>query len=312
MAIQESSAPMTNNHKTKKANKSVQGGPNTTKNKKKKEEKEGPRRALSAYNLFFQQERVVLLESLPVRASGKPRRSHGKLPFAAMARIIGARWKAITPERKAYFDDLALKDKLRYNQELKEFKQQKEQQARLHPLQPQLQQQLQQQQDLVLDRPPHMIEFPQVPLMPHSAPSFYSTIMMMPQDVNKPGVMMMEQVTQQPVSLETIFASNHQDDALQTAPVKAFDEDLPVPQPPPAVNYYNSPTTVQEEALCCYNYHTTVNNDPFHNDELMPFNCNYYQARDNHTATSMKPPTIADLAQKLSRDEMNCVIGAFL
>ena len=97
----------------------------SSKNKKPKDEGV-PRKALSAYNIFFQAERVELLKSLPERQSGKPKRSHGKIGFADMARVIGGRWKAICPERKAYFDALAAEDKLRHAREMQEYKQKKQ------------------------------------------------------------------------------------------------------------------------------------------------------------------------------------------
>ena len=81
-----------------------------------------PVRPLSAYNFFFKHERRILLDSLPAPPTSKPRRSHGKIGFAEMARVIGARWKAITPERKAVFDRMAAEDKARYKREMKEFK----------------------------------------------------------------------------------------------------------------------------------------------------------------------------------------------
>eukprot|EP00977_Amphora_coffeiformis_P010146 scaffold2363_cov159-Amphora_coffeaeformis.AAC.8 len=84
-----------------------------------------PKRPLSAYNLFFKQERIVLLESLPVRAEGKPRRSHGKLGFVDMARIISHRWKNIDERTKAYFDHLAHLERDRYDREMSTYHKQK-------------------------------------------------------------------------------------------------------------------------------------------------------------------------------------------
>ena len=80
-----------------------------------------PKRPLSAYNYFFQSERARLLEALPVRAEGKPRRSHGKLGFHDMAKTIGARWKEADDDTKAYFAHFAKQDKERYNMEKKMF-----------------------------------------------------------------------------------------------------------------------------------------------------------------------------------------------
>ena len=100
-------------------------GGNKDKRGRGKKKKEGPRYPLSAYNLFFKHEREVLLETLPVRAEGKPRRSHGKIGFADMARVIGNRWRNIHPEEKELFDKLALQEKERYQKELKAFKEAK-------------------------------------------------------------------------------------------------------------------------------------------------------------------------------------------
>jgi len=78
-----------------------------------------PKRPMSAYNYFFQFERKRLLDALPVRPEGKPRRSHGKLGFRDMAKTIGARWNAATEETRAYYARFAEEDRERYNQEKK-------------------------------------------------------------------------------------------------------------------------------------------------------------------------------------------------
>jgi hypothetical protein len=111
---------------------SIMNGP-TLKNKKKKAKasspvaknkkfakhdeylKDRPTRSLSAYNIFFAAERKKLLADTPVRATGKPRKSHGKVGFSEMAKIVGAKWKNINPQDKLYYEGLAAKDKWRYN-----------------------------------------------------------------------------------------------------------------------------------------------------------------------------------------------------
>ena len=85
-----------------------------------------PKRPLSAYNLFFQNERVVLLRSLPVRAQGKPKRSHGKIGFVEMAKIIGYKWKCADDSTKAFYDMLAVKERARFDREMEEYNKKKE------------------------------------------------------------------------------------------------------------------------------------------------------------------------------------------
>mmetsp|Transcript_8257 Transcript_8257/g.17611 ORF Transcript_8257/g.17611 Transcript_8257/m.17611 type:complete len:179 (+) Transcript_8257:3462-3998(+) len=97
------------------------GSPTTTSSLMEK-----PKRALSAYNCFFREERKKLLEALPDRESrgiGKtPRNSHGKMGFKEMAHLISRKWKAITPEEKAPFAALAKQDTLRYRKEMELWK----------------------------------------------------------------------------------------------------------------------------------------------------------------------------------------------
>ena len=82
---------------------------------------EKPKRLRTAYNIFFKHHRELLLQSLPVRKK-KPRNSHGKIGFTTLAQTIAARWKNITDEEKAYFQNLADQDRDRYKREMKVWK----------------------------------------------------------------------------------------------------------------------------------------------------------------------------------------------
>ena len=64
---------------------------------------------------------MKLLAVLPVRPQGKPRRSHGKIGFQQMAKIIGGKWRARSAETRQYYDELARQDKERYEREIKAY-----------------------------------------------------------------------------------------------------------------------------------------------------------------------------------------------
>jgi hypothetical protein len=111
------------------------------KKKKWKKPKDKPKRPLSAYNLFFQHEREKLLygtdQSNPQVLGSNPKpeketiketgdkahgRGDGKLGFAALAKDVAAKWKALSPEQKQKFEKEAVKEKERYKRELEEWK----------------------------------------------------------------------------------------------------------------------------------------------------------------------------------------------
>lgn len=89
---------------------------------KSKEERTKPKRPLSAYNWFFQTERQRILDETPTRKEGKPRRSHGKIGFADLARMIAAKWKSLSKEERQSYDEKAAIDKQRYQREMEEWK----------------------------------------------------------------------------------------------------------------------------------------------------------------------------------------------
>lgn len=90
-----------------------------------------PKRSRTAYNFFFHDERIKLLQTLPVRAQGKPRGgSHGKIGFSEMAKVISAKWKTIDPARMVHYAELANQDKIRYRTEMHEYKERLREQER--------------------------------------------------------------------------------------------------------------------------------------------------------------------------------------
>eukprot|EP00529_Nitzschia_sp_RCC80_P018800 CAMPEP_0113494682 /NCGR_PEP_ID=MMETSP0014_2-20120614/29230_1 /TAXON_ID=2857 /ORGANISM="Nitzschia sp." /LENGTH=518 /DNA_ID=CAMNT_0000388577 /DNA_START=343 /DNA_END=1899 /DNA_ORIENTATION=- /assembly_acc=CAM_ASM_000159 len=102
--------------------------------KKWKKPKDKPTRPLSAYNLFFRKERASMLgdaapPSLEKGQKRVHRKTHGKIGFADMARIIGAKWKELAAEDKKEFEDVASKEKARYSKELSEWKENEKKKA---------------------------------------------------------------------------------------------------------------------------------------------------------------------------------------
>jgi hypothetical protein len=70
-----------------------------------------PKKALTAYNIFFKETREKILTE------------HGKTNFQEMVRKIAALWKEITPEDKLRFDAIASRDLARYKEEVGEYEQ---------------------------------------------------------------------------------------------------------------------------------------------------------------------------------------------
>lgn len=75
-----------------------------------------PKRPLTAYNLFFQNERQLLL------GPGLPKKQQKKVGFADMARIISRKWKDAGFAERAPFCNMANIDKLRYLREMDEYR----------------------------------------------------------------------------------------------------------------------------------------------------------------------------------------------
>ena len=82
-----------------------------------KKPKDKPKRPLSAYNLFFRHEREQILKNT-ANPAYKPRRSHGKIGFAALARSVAEKWKSLDDETRAVFIGKAAVEKERYDREV--------------------------------------------------------------------------------------------------------------------------------------------------------------------------------------------------
>jgi hypothetical protein len=101
--------------------------------------KDMPKRPLSAYNIFFADERKELLKArerddmdlsesrnvLP-DTSGQPSESQKqKLGFAGLARTIAAKWKALDNKARYKYEQQAEIEKLRYKSQMKEYNEQR-------------------------------------------------------------------------------------------------------------------------------------------------------------------------------------------
>lgn len=105
-----------------------------------KKPKDMPKRPLSAYNIFFREERSKILSAIPGGSSspgekndssssgekgGKKkgkRKPHGKIGFENLAKVIGQRWKTLPPHMVQKYKDQADKDTQRYKAEMKVYK----------------------------------------------------------------------------------------------------------------------------------------------------------------------------------------------
>lgn len=95
--------------------------------------KDQPRRALSAYNIFFKDERQRILDRIPdpvvatdgdeisARKRNNKKSPHGKIGFESLAKMIGQRWQEIGPEEIEYYKVKADEDKKRYQEEMDYF-----------------------------------------------------------------------------------------------------------------------------------------------------------------------------------------------
>jgi hypothetical protein len=121
-----------------------------------KKPKNKPKRPLSAYNIFFKDERAKILSGIPdkkdeeddeeddddskdksdekggdgddkgedgKKVTGKKRKRvpHGKIGFESLAKIVGQRWKELPPEELDTYKKLAEEDMKRYRKEMEAY-----------------------------------------------------------------------------------------------------------------------------------------------------------------------------------------------
>jgi len=113
----------------------------------RKKAKDKPKRPLSAYNYFFKTERQRILKYLARKTDAEAKTEDteeeveevvsaeqesklvtesGKVSFEEMGKLIGRRWKAISPESLEHYNKLAAQDAERYKKELAEYNDRKE------------------------------------------------------------------------------------------------------------------------------------------------------------------------------------------
>lgn len=125
------------------------GGTDDKKKSVRKKHKDKPKRPLSAYNLFFKDERAIILAEITAargsegeteakkessddegadgndeeKTKGRKRKKppHGKIGFESLAKTIGQRWQKLEGERMEKYKKLAAEDMTRYKKQMEVF-----------------------------------------------------------------------------------------------------------------------------------------------------------------------------------------------
>ena len=100
--------------------------PGKVKRTRRKQPKDKPKRPLSAYNIFFKEERARLLSKAPTDGSdggesSQKRTASGKIGFENLAKIIGGKWQDLQPREVEYYKTKASADMERYKKEMDEY-----------------------------------------------------------------------------------------------------------------------------------------------------------------------------------------------
>jgi hypothetical protein len=106
--------------------------------RKKRKPKGQPKRPLSAYNIYFQDERRKILSEIPgtnlsivhperqrqpQHHTRPPKKMpHGKIGFENLAKEIGQRWQRLDGEQISYYKGLAVKEMILYKEAMRKFR----------------------------------------------------------------------------------------------------------------------------------------------------------------------------------------------
>ncbi|GAX27081.1 hypothetical protein FisN_13Lh379 [Fistulifera solaris] len=95
------------------------GRPKAKRRKQEHSALEKPKRPLSAYNLFFREERSRYLEE---RAAKKSQDSSGKSPFLAMSAEISKRWMSLPLDQRQKYNLMAEEETVKYHEKVDAYK----------------------------------------------------------------------------------------------------------------------------------------------------------------------------------------------
>ena len=101
--------------------------PTKVKKGRRKQPKDKPKRPLSAYNLFFKEERARLLQKLDdaknesTEETTEDKKTPSKIGFENLAKIIGSKWQDLTPTQVEYYKEKAGEDMKRYKSEMETY-----------------------------------------------------------------------------------------------------------------------------------------------------------------------------------------------
>lgn len=122
---QEDDAPHASSHEYDSREKvtatKAKGTAKKNKQYRAKKPKDMPRRPLSAYNIFFKEERARMLAEGGVTGETSSQGDKSKIGFEAMAKTIGKRWRESPPEMLESYKQQAKDDMERYRREMDEY-----------------------------------------------------------------------------------------------------------------------------------------------------------------------------------------------